>query len=190
MKSASCCALLFAVGLAAQTPSSDAAVNKLNSTLLPLATLPRVPDGDSFHGTPLRKREKCSGCIRAADYWQFMEISRQIVNDIMSEADRYHRPTFRSVSGFAYALTSVLAGRDLPIDRLSRLTNSIVETLDVATEFAVNRSDAKDQFNASVMQTKKALIDIGVGAPDAQYVAECLALMGSSVWGPHFTPVE
>jgi len=40
------------------------------------------------------------------------------------------------------------------------------------------------------MQAKRALIDLGAGAPTAQIVAERLAWMGKSVWSPHFTPVE
>src|SRR5882672_6561819 len=111
MKSVALSALLMALSVAAQIVPAEPAIGTLNRTLLPLATLAKNPDGDNFFGTALRKGEKCSGCARASDFQQFMKISRQFVDDITSAADRYHRPTF------AYALTSVLAGRDLPLDR-------------------------------------------------------------------------
>jgi len=190
MKSASCCMLLLALSLTAQTPSEDSAVSKLNSTLLPLAKLPKIPEGSDFTGAPLQKELN-----------QFNKISRQVVDDLMSLADRYHKPTsFRAIE-FANVLTRVLAGRDLPVDPLSQLTASIIETMDIAAAYAVKRdfkgknfmnkkSASEDRFRASVMQAKRALIDLGVDARDAQIVAERLAWMGKSVWSPHFTPVE
>ena len=56
--------------------------------------------------------------------------------------------------------------------------------------FLHKKSDSEDKFIASVMRAKAAMIDLGVGAPDAQIVAERLARMGKSVWLPHFTPVQ
>ncbi len=119
----------------------------------------------------------------------------------MSFADPYHKPNANRVLEFAYALTSVLAGRDLPIGPLSQLTTSVVETLEYAAEYAVKphfkgknfmnkNSDSEDRFSASVTQAKRAMIDLGVGAPYAQIVAERLAWMGKSVWLPHLAPVE
>ena len=189
MKSASCCMLLLALSLTAQTPSEDSAVSQLNSTLLPLAKLPKIPEGNDFIGVPLQKELR-----------QFNKISQQVVEDMMSLADRYHKPTsFRAIE-FANVLTRVLAGRDLPVDSLSQLTASIIETLDTAAAYAVKRdfksknfmnkkSDSEDRFSASVTQAKRAMLDVGVGAPNAQVVAERLAWMGKSVWLPHFAPV-
>jgi len=148
--------LLLALSLTAQTPSEDSAVSQLNSTLLPLAKLPKIPEGNDFIGVPLQKELR-----------QFNKISQQVVEDMMSLADRYHKPTsFRAIE-FANVLTRVLAGRDLPVDSLSQLTASIIETLDTAAAYAVKRdfksknfmnkkSDSEDRFSASVTQAKRA----------------------------------
>src|SRR6266567_7903554 len=73
MKSASCCMLLLALSLTAQTASEDSAVSKLHSTLLPLAKLPKIPEGNDFIGVPLQKELR-----------QFNRISQQVVEDMMS----------------------------------------------------------------------------------------------------------
>src|SRR6266446_5751345 len=92
MKSVASSVLILALSLTAQTVPAEPAIGTLNRTLPPLATLAKNPDGDTFFGTALRKGEKCSGCMRPADFRQFMKISRQLVDDITSEADRYPHP--------------------------------------------------------------------------------------------------
>ena len=183
MKSASACLALWALSLAAQTPPEDQA-GKLNSILQALSSAPKICEADCLPGPNEVRRPSA--------------ITKQLVEEITSLAPpsdgvvvnrRWSdnilvRPGLLvPVQRFANALTTVLAGRDLPADKLTTLSAAILDTVDSAAKSGpdVRKWEGERRFRAAVMHAKQALLSLGVGAVDAQIVAERLALIGRDI---------
>jgi hypothetical protein len=88
-------------------------------------------------------------------------IRQQVVDDVMLLAWQNNPPSRSTVVKFVDDLTNVLVGKDLPVTPVSQISILIAESLHSAVW--------KDSsFFASLDHLRKALIGLGVVAPEAQ----------------------
>lgn len=110
-------------------------------------------------------------------------VGRQLAADIAAVADPDHRPSQNHVKVLADDLATALPAGDLRADLLSRVTTPIVEVLHSAGTSTIG-------FHESVSRAERALVSMGVAAPQARSIAERLKAIGMQVRGPEDSPAR
>ena len=158
--------LLFTLTVSAQTTGDDELVSRLNSALLPLKSLPK---GDALPDLVAMTAED-RAALRAAVANQNPAQNRVMLRFADDMAELYGVAVI--LWDFAYALTSVLAGKDVSQDTLTPLTSSILGALDSA--FARSNLRKSAQFRASVEHAYDALLALGVSPANTRVVVDSL----------------
>lgn len=148
----------------------NAILMRLNGELTELKSLPVVPDRAALSGLPslggghpqtFRKNvaESEPEMYRAANW-------------IAGDISRFHYPYPGDFATWelAYALTSVLAGKNLSDDRVAPLTEAIAGVVASAVDCRANLTRLLDstQFQHSMEQAYKALIALNVSVPNTR----------------------
>ncbi len=165
-------------------------MTRLNSDLMALKSLPALPNGIVLPNlfamsTEDRAALRKTVANRSPDQDQVM----------MRYADAMAKFYEKTVVPWdlAYALTSVLAGKDLSNDALTPLTGAILDAVDSAFVCMNTGSDLGNsvQFRASVEHAYHALLALDVSAPNARVVVGGLFKAGNLICngGPLVRPI-
>ena len=149
------CFFLIALSLNAQTvPESEASqttISKLNDTLMAL---------------------KDPGASRAS-------LSRQLVDEMMSLAEKDHQQVRPIVAAFADELTGALIGQKLNKSQISAVQQAIVE---IMRRFGSS--------NESACHLQETLTAIGTGYSKTQLIVRDLIAVGEAVRGADDSPLR
>jgi hypothetical protein len=189
MKTCALSLLLFAMTVHAQRAPDAAGVSQLNADLMALKSLPTLPGGDTLPDPlpmAVTGREALRHSVSPVQEQVMQQYSRDL-NMILAK----HRVTIVDgkdeglegpTAGLrgkafvswdqAYALTSVLAGKDLSEDLLAPLSGAILGMVDSALVCLNDSSRLRDSagFRASSEQAYKALRTLGVAPPNVEVV--------------------
>ena len=106
-------------------------------------------------------------------------LSHQLVDEIMSMADREQQPSRPTVTSFAEELTGALIGRDLTKPQLMMLEQSIDEVL---------RSSGATFMSAS--RLRETLAATGVDSSKLKIITKRFIAIGEEVRGPDDLPTQ
>jgi hypothetical protein len=86
-----------------------------------------------------------------------------------------------------YALTTALAGRELPNDRLTFLANALASAMDSAVDCRKRLSSLRRsmRFKSALELAYRELLELGVGIADAKTVVESLSVAGLRIADPN-----
>jgi hypothetical protein len=118
MKAWLLCLLLFPVTVGAQPAHDEVVITQLNSHLLALKVLPPLPDGKSLSNVYLMDRQQRAAIRKTLDS-QNSDQQKAMRSYADAVGKLYQKPVIPW--DLAFALTSVLAGRDLSNDSLPPL---------------------------------------------------------------------
>jgi hypothetical protein len=206
MKTCSLSLLLLATTVHAQTVPNAQRVSQLNADLMALRSLPALPAGTTLPDPLTTKGADGVALMRSPSPDQERAIAR-LQGDLFSltqqryaEIDKFKpgespwMKTFQPLSGgweVAYALTNVLAGKELSDTALTPLTSAMLEMMDSALDSLSNETNLQDSadFRTSVEHAYKALLALGVSSPNVQVVMEALFRRadGLSKYSPRLT---
>jgi hypothetical protein len=177
------CPLLLAGALLAQDSRRDDAVYHMNAALAESQLLPSPPSGfvlqDTVAMTPADRR-----ALRASVAAEHPDQNRAMLRYVQTVAAIYGKPVI--TWDFAYSLTNVLAGRQLPAETLTRINAAILEALDSAlvsyeTGFPLRRST---RFRTALEQVSDTLKASGVSDANASITIAALLQTGASMATP------
>ena len=124
----------------------------------------RLPETPKLHSTLLALKD--GGGDR-------LSLSHQLVDAIMSQAEREYQPLRTTVKNFADELTSALLGKDS--------TNAQVLMLERSIDDVLRRSGATF---TSASHLRETLATLGVGALKTQVITKRFIAIGEEVRGP------
>jgi hypothetical protein len=180
MNAGSLCLLLLTMMVSAQTIRDEVIVTRLNSDLMALKFLPSLPNGKKLPDLVAMTRED-----RAALAARVANRNPDQHQVILRYADAMAKLYEETVIPWdlAYALTSVLAGKNLSNHTLTPLTSAILEAVDRAFVCRDTQSDLgkSPQFRASIELAYDALLALDVSHPNARIVAGGLLESGKLI---------
>ena len=182
MKTAVWCLLFLAARVGAQT-IPDELVDRLATDLSALRNLPN-PNGERLRGFLDLTRSDLTA-LRSFVSQQAPEQNRAMTRFVDDIADRYGKVLIPW--DVAYALTSALAGRELPDEMLKQLSSSFVLAIDSTVSCRDTRSSLRKsvKFRAALESMNNSLVSLGVHGADALVVLESLSTAGLRIADPN-----
>ena len=190
----------------AQTTADPRSASPLKADLMALKSLPGLPAGTTLPDPPTTKGADRVALMTSPSPERERAVERlqrdlfNLTGQRYAEIDKFKpgesplMKTFQPLSGgweIAYALTNVLAGKDLSDAALTPLTDAMLDMMDSALDSLSNETKLDDsaEFRTSAEQAYKALLALDVSVPNVQVVMEALLRRadGLSKYSPRLT---